>query len=102
MRTHTLLRSPRSTGTGPYASFCHWSSVAVARLTMRSLKVKEIIATPSAVISKGARIWCADRPDALSAMTSLFWLSVDSVTIVPSNTENGRNCATISGMRSDR
>ena len=77
-------------------------SVAVARLTMRSLKLNEMIATPRLATSNGARIWCADSPDAFSAMTSLFWLSVDSVMIVPSSTEKGRKVAMISGMRSVR
>jgi hypothetical protein len=74
-------------------------SVAVARVTTRSLNTKEMPATISPVTISGARIWCADSPDALSEMTSLFWLSVARVMSVPSSTEKGRKRAISCGTR---
>ena len=38
----------------------------------------------------GARIWCADRPAAFIATTSLFWFRPTKAINVPSRTEKGR------------
>jgi hypothetical protein len=86
-------------GSGPKSTASHCWSVAVARDTMRSLNANEIAATAKLARTKGARIWCADSPPAFIEMTSLFWLSVDRVMMVPSSTEKGRKRAMICGVR---
>ena len=55
--------------------------------TTVSLKVKLISEITPAVSSIGARIWCADKPAARIAITSLFWLSGQKVNSVASSTE---------------
>jgi hypothetical protein len=59
----------------------------VALVTTRSLKANEAAAMTAAARISGARIWCAARPPAYIAMTSLFWLNPTSVMIVASSTE---------------
>jgi hypothetical protein len=48
---------------------------------------------------KGARIWCAERPAAFIATTSLFWLRPTKAINVPSSTEKGRKRETRTGSR---
>ncbi len=56
-------------------------------MTIRSLKTRLTNETTSAVRISGASTWCAERPDAFIAITSLFWFNVASVMIVASSTE---------------
>ena len=55
---------------------------------------------PMLATTNGARIWCADRPAAFIATTSLFWLRPTKAISVPSSTEKGRKRETSIGMRS--
>ena len=71
----------------PYSAASQALRVDVARVTIRSLNTNETAATSNAARMSGARIWCAERPAAFIATTSLFWLKVASVMIVASSTE---------------
>ena len=57
------------------------------------------MATKMLAMTIGARIWCADRPAAFIATTSLCWLSDVNAISVPSSTENGRKREISSGTR---
>ena len=55
-----------------------------------SLKAKANAAMPKLATISGARIWCADKPAAFIAMTSLCWLRAVKVISAPSSAEKGR------------
>ena len=75
------------------------SSVALARVTNRSVKAKWPAAIKAEARISGAMIWCAEIPAAFIEMISLFWFNPAKVISVPSSTAKGRKRATSWGRR---